>query len=95
MKIMNNGQVEVYNDKYTITVRERKNGIRLTPCPFCGENDRLNMEAYQCDGEFWHYVFCEECLAEGPVGKTEQDTVDAWNERDYRSVEKNEKAVRD
>ena len=24
MKVLNNGQVEVYNDKYTITVRERK-----------------------------------------------------------------------
>lgn len=60
---------------------------KLKPCPFCGEKDRISVAAYRCDSGFWQYVFCDECLAEDPVGKTEQDAVDAWNRRDNHGRE--------
>ena len=53
----------------------------LKPCPFCGQDDSISIEKYQCEGEWWHFTECEECLARGSVGKTEQDAIDAWNER--------------
>ncbi|MBQ8697391.1 MAG: Lar family restriction alleviation protein [Schwartzia sp.] len=53
----------------------------LKPCPFCGRDCSVHIDKYQCNGEWWHFAECEECMAKGPVGKTEQDAADAWNER--------------
>ncbi len=53
----------------------------LKPCPFCGRDDSISIDKYQYGDEWWHFVECEECMAKGPVGKTEQDAADAWNER--------------
>ena len=54
---------------------------RLKPCPFCGWDDCINIDKYKCGGEWWYFVECEECMENGPVGKTEQDAIDAWNRR--------------
>lgn len=53
----------------------------LLPCPFCGRTDTLHFDRYQCDGEWWGYVECTECVATGPVGKLKGEAIDAWNRR--------------
>ena len=53
----------------------------LKPCPFCGDTQNLHIDAYRDSGEWWHYVECTECIMTGPVGKTKQQAVDAWNDR--------------
>ena len=58
--------------------------MKLKPCPFCGRNDSISIDKYKSGGEWWHFVECKECMANGPVGKTEQDAADAWNERVWR-----------
>ena len=59
---------------------------KLMPCPFCGRIDSVKIDKYQCNGEWWHFAECEECMAHGPVGKTEQDAADAWNERENQPM---------
>ena len=54
----------------------------LKRCPFCGRKGYLKMSNYKSDGAHWHFVECEECMATGPVGRTEQDAIDAWNQRE-------------
>lgn len=53
----------------------------LMPCPFCGRTDNLHFERYQCDGLWWGYIECTECVCSGPVGKLKKDAIDAWNRR--------------
>lgn len=53
----------------------------LRECPFCGKKDALHIDAYQCGGVWWFYVECQECMANGPVGKQKYMAVDAWNQR--------------
>ena len=53
----------------------------LKPCPFCGRKDRLNIDHYKSDGEWFSYVECEKCMANGPVGRQTIDAIDAWNRR--------------
>lgn len=52
----------------------------LKPCRFCGRGDSSIIGRYKSGGEWWYFVECGECMAIGPVGKTEQYAVDAWNE---------------
>ena len=59
-----------------------KKDVRLKkPCPFCGYLFGVYINKHQHNGEWRHFVECEECTARGPEGKTEQDAVTAWNER--------------
>lgn len=53
----------------------------LKPCPFCGRTENLHIDRYQCNGEWFAYVECEECICIGPVGKLKIDAINAWNRR--------------
>ena len=54
---------------------------RLEPCPFCGRTDCLSIDNYENNGKLWWFVACEECMCSGPVAGSEEQAVDAWNER--------------
>lgn len=66
--------------------------IKLKPCPFCGSKRvRSNLYGWECNSDnYAHYVYCENCSAQGPVitgEKVEPDenrwdkAREAWNER--------------
>jgi Lar family restriction alleviation protein len=46
----------------------------LKPCPFCGNKDQ---DAFICDGR----VICYKCGAIGPLKKTKEAAIAAWNNR--------------
>jgi Lar family restriction alleviation protein len=50
--------------------------VELLPCPFCGSEAESHRDG-------WHFVKCasEECLIDGPVGRTEAEAIAAWNTR--------------
>lgn len=49
----------------------------LKPCPFCGERDQIPAS----NGFESHFIFCNQCGAEGPCATTEQGAAAGWNER--------------
>ncbi|WP_175992297.1 Lar family restriction alleviation protein [Burkholderia vietnamiensis] len=50
----------------------------LLPCPFCGgTNCTISTRTI---GK-WKFVYCPDCLAEGPAYDDEDDAIDAWNRR--------------
>jgi hypothetical protein len=55
----------------------------VQPCRVCGRNDELDMEVH--DG--YYTVCCHTCLmnrigfVRGPYCQTEEDAIDAWNQR--------------
>ena len=55
--------------------------IELAPCPFCGEEDRVELgrDYTQVDGDYM--VFCLECAAQGPHDLNETQAVMKWNAR--------------
>lgn len=65
---------------------------KLKPCPFCGSK-RVRSNLYIWEGNsdnYAHYVYCENCFAQGPVitgEKVEPDengwdkAREAWNKR--------------
>ncbi len=61
----------------------------LKPCPFCGgeaKYDSYAMSPYEkaninyIDGK-WHYVYCSDCLAQGPEVLSKEDAIADWNRR--------------
>ena len=48
----------------------------LKRCPFCG--GQINMV---CGTDGVGYVFCGVCNAEGPLEKSKEEAVAAWNRR--------------
>lgn len=54
----------------------------LKPCPFCKEQERLFVQRSIGDA-YWGK--CLECGAEGPIAKTEQEAINAWNQRAERT----------
>lgn len=49
----------------------------LKPCPFCGS---YQQRLYDMGSKSWR-VECDLCLAFGPVEKSREGAVNAWNER--------------
>lgn len=54
---------------------EPANGMK--PCPFCGGTETKVKPVWKD----YRFVACQSCKAAGPVMKTEQEAVDAWNDR--------------
>jgi Lar family restriction alleviation protein len=53
--------------------------MEIKPCPFCKSDD---VDLSSCGGfkdgdEYW--VMCMNCLAEGPVARSEEEAVLPWN----------------
>ena len=54
---------------------------QIEACPFCGI-DSIKEDALYCDNHnFWFYVKCEMCGAEGPIERNEELAIAHWNER--------------
>lgn len=50
---------------------------KALPCPFCAsENTKVR---HECMGEW--FVYCLNCVTEGPVGKSYKDAIHLWNQR--------------
>lgn len=59
----------------------------LKPCPFCGESlfitgreKTINLEEIELTTSLY-YMFCQKCGARGPLLKSGQAAIDAWNKR--------------
>ncbi|KVN25593.1 hypothetical protein WJ63_15800 [Burkholderia pyrrocinia] len=51
---------------------------KLTACPFCGFTDcTVSLRSINS----WKFVYCPDCLAEGPACETEDEAVAAWTRR--------------
>ena len=50
-------------------------------CPFCGHSDKTYISKYQSNGSWVYTVGCSLCSSTGPVGKTEDEAVEGWNQR--------------
>ena len=50
-------------------------------CPFCGSMDIHDRGAFEDFGLDWFYIYCKVCDARGPVKKTLDDAIKAWNAR--------------
>lgn len=54
-------------------------GETIAPCPFCGNPLQMKVKPV------WHgqyrFVACPKCKAGGPVRKTEEEAIAAWNMR--------------
>jgi len=55
--------------------RRQKPPRPLKPCPFCGER------MVEIIGHTQFFVRCEGCRVWGPVRKTRDQAMQAWNER--------------
>ena len=66
--------------------------MKLKPCPFCGETDKLELtEVYGENNDPrsdfnppWFAVECWNCGARGPLGDTEAQRVKGWNTATHR-----------
>lgn len=61
---------------------------RLRPCPFCGNEDDLELKtgssALTCYG-IAHAVICNQCEAQGPYSTiSEEKAISYWNENSHR-----------
>ena len=54
------------------------NLVLMYRCPFCLKHRNLAMTS---NGHEQHAVICDDCGAEGPVGKTEREAKRKWNNR--------------
>lgn len=51
---------------------------RLRPCPFCSG---INLSRSDSGGVFWVKCHNKDCGCEGPVCRSKQDAIEAWNIR--------------
>lgn len=56
----------------------------LAPCPYCGGKTRMRRKSGTrgrvCHSQFYReHVSCEDCGAQGPVGKSPNSTIARWN----------------
>lgn len=49
----------------------------MKPCPFCGRKDGFQVKPVW---KSFRFVACQ-CKAAGPVMKTEEEAIEAWNRR--------------
>lgn len=49
------------------------------PCPFCGSQELMCISDADDCGDF--YCYCDDCLAEGPNCRTEEEAIEKWNNR--------------
>lgn len=57
---------------------------KLSPCPFCGQNDELPVwdeDLPQHIRKHAFIVICGNCGMRGPWGYTEKEAKQLWNER--------------
>ena len=52
----------------------------LKPCAFCDSTKRLDFDFVEFNSDDIR-VYCADCSAEGPRGKTEAEAIAAWNRR--------------
>lgn len=57
------------------------NTKQLKCCPFCGNEADTNSDGEGCDGKYYLSCMGPWCGAEGPVRKTLNEAIDAWNQR--------------
>ncbi len=52
----------------------------IKPCPFCGGKAEMILHS-----NWYGYIECcnDECLACGPMGDTEKEAIQNWNQRPY------------
>jgi hypothetical protein len=57
--------------------------FKITACPFCGRDDRLNIadNAEKSSPTFWVTCEHEGCECDGPWRKSAEEAVSAWNNR--------------
>jgi hypothetical protein len=48
-------------------------------CPFCGEQDKLQIGDKDHSGQY--YIYCPTCHCEGPPGDTKADAFEGWGKR--------------
>ncbi len=55
----------------------------LKLCPLCGgENARLDCDAERVlNGQYGHFVECNDCFAASGYCKTEEEAIESWNRR--------------
>ena len=60
-------------------MNQDKNIIQILPCPFC---DSRKVESCKVDHPYNKgiQVHCLSCEAKGPIAKTEEQAIEAWNE---------------
>ncbi|MGG2041165.1 Lar family restriction alleviation protein [Burkholderia gladioli] len=51
---------------------------KLSDCPFCGGT---NCTATSKGISKWYFIYCPDCLAEGPAENTPDQAIAAWNRR--------------
>lgn len=49
--------------------------MTLKPCPFCGSKNVVNVRYIGWEGQ------CNDCGAEGPIGRDQEDSATRWNVR--------------
>lgn len=55
----------------------------LKPCVYCKSDDVETRKGILFVG--W-CVWCTDCKSEGPIGKSESEAIDKWNDRAIQSV---------
>jgi Lar family restriction alleviation protein len=56
--------------------------IELEPCPFCGgECIYEGRTSADPDGKYSYYLFCTDCICQGPVENKYIDAIEKWNTR--------------
>lgn len=53
----------------------------LRECPFCTGTLALIMDPRFHSHEDNYYMECQYCYCHGPVGTTEQEAIELWNQR--------------
>jgi len=61
------------NKKEVADMKRRFEG-ELLLCPFCRSKDVFLMERFST-----HHIECETCFSSGPLRKTKQNAIIAWN----------------
>jgi Lar family restriction alleviation protein len=54
--------------------------VRLEPCPFCSEREAL-LYCHDEAGDHWIWCMVETCEVSGPVRKSKDEAIAAWNQR--------------
>lgn len=53
----------------------------LKPCPFCAETDELDFGIVPSTVEDAYYITCDSCDANGPMGLSNEQSAELWNQR--------------